>query len=154
MENTGFVIQPYFFFPEILSLIRTLVQHEQSSSIKKLVFKLIGTMGALDPYLVKQITLYYNSPDGIDGSDIHSNIPLLRTIDLQLSDPNYLPVVGDMAADIMIQTSIAKNILKRRSKEDADAKQFNVNDPMNTGNNPAFRDMPMMVFYNQLGQRG
>jgi FKBP12-rapamycin complex-associated protein len=70
VENTGFVIKPYFFFPEILTYIRNLVQIEQSASIKKLVFKLIGTLGALDPYMVKQITLYYNNTEGIDDSDI------------------------------------------------------------------------------------
>lgn len=89
VENTGFVIKPYFFFPEILPIIRNLVQIEQSVNIKKLVFKLIGTLGALDPYLVKQITLYYNSPDGIDGSDIHSTIPMLHLIDSQLWNPDY-----------------------------------------------------------------
>jgi FKBP12-rapamycin complex-associated protein len=30
LENTGFVIKPYFFFPEIMNHIRTLVQNEQS----------------------------------------------------------------------------------------------------------------------------
>lgn len=64
VENTGFVIKPYFYYPEILQFVRNLVQNEQSSGIKRLVFKLIGTIGALDPYLVKQIQLYYNSADG------------------------------------------------------------------------------------------
>lgn len=81
VENTGFVVKPYFFFPEILTHIRNLIQIEQSVSIKKLVFKLIGTLGALDPYLVKQITLYYNSTDGLDDSDIKQNIPILQEID-------------------------------------------------------------------------
>mmetsp|Transcript_6542 Transcript_6542/g.5842 ORF Transcript_6542/g.5842 Transcript_6542/m.5842 type:complete len:131 (-) Transcript_6542:79-471(-) len=30
IENTGFVIKPYFFFPEILNHVRSLVQNEQS----------------------------------------------------------------------------------------------------------------------------
>jgi serine/threonine-protein kinase mTOR len=84
IENTGFVIKPYFFYPEILQFIRNLVQNEQSSSIKRLVFRLIGTIGALDPYLVKQIQIYYNaSTDGsLDPGSEHSNIPpILRMID-------------------------------------------------------------------------
>lgn len=86
IENTGFVIRPYFFYPEILQYIRNLVQNESSTSIKRLVFRLIGTIGALDPYLVKQIQLYYNaSTDGsLDpGSDVHSNNipPILKMID-------------------------------------------------------------------------
>jgi len=90
VENTGFVVNPYFYFPEILTHIRNLIQIEQSVSIKKLVFKLIGTLGALDPYLVKQITLYYNSTDGLDDSDIKQNIPILQEIDTQLWNPEYV----------------------------------------------------------------
>jgi len=57
IENTGFVVKPYFYFPEILSTITNLVQTEQQPEIRKLIFRLIGTLGAVDPYLVKQIRL-------------------------------------------------------------------------------------------------
>jgi FKBP12-rapamycin complex-associated protein len=52
IDNTGFVVKPYFFYPELLSIIRNLVQSEQEPSVRKLVFKLIGTLGAVDPYLI------------------------------------------------------------------------------------------------------
>jgi FKBP12-rapamycin complex-associated protein len=52
IENTGFVVQPYFFYPELLSIIRNLVQSEHVPSVRKLVFKLIGSLGAVDPYLI------------------------------------------------------------------------------------------------------
>jgi len=52
IDNTGFVVKPYFFYPELLTIIRNLVQSEQIPEIKNLVFKLIGTLGAIDPYLI------------------------------------------------------------------------------------------------------
>ena len=52
IDNTGFVVKPYFFYPELLTIIRNLVQSEQIPEIKNLVFKLIGTLGAVDPYLI------------------------------------------------------------------------------------------------------
>jgi FKBP12-rapamycin complex-associated protein len=52
IDNTGFVVKPYFFYPELLTIIRNLVQSEQLPEIKNLVFKLIGTLGAVDPYLI------------------------------------------------------------------------------------------------------
>jgi serine/threonine-protein kinase mTOR len=55
IENTGFVVKPYFYFPEILSTISNLTQVEQQGDIHKLILQLIGTLGAVDPYLVKQI---------------------------------------------------------------------------------------------------
>lgn len=53
--NTGFVVKPYFYFPDLLTTITNLVQTEQSPKIRKLILKLIGTLGAVDPYLVKRI---------------------------------------------------------------------------------------------------
>lgn len=57
----------------------------------------------------------------------------------------------------MAQSSIVKNILKKKYKEDNEVKQIHQNDngnnDMNT-NNPAFKDMPMIIFYTQLGARG
>ena len=52
IENTGFVVKPYFFYPELLPIIINLVQSEQLKEIKDLVFKLIGTLVAVDPYLI------------------------------------------------------------------------------------------------------
>ena len=52
IDNTGFVVKPYFFYPELLDIIRKLVQSEQVQNVRKLVFKLIGTLGAVDPYLM------------------------------------------------------------------------------------------------------
>lgn len=63
------MIKPYFFFPDIINHIVYLLQNEQQQSIKKLVFKLIGTLGAIDPYLVKQIQIFYNSAEGTDRSE-------------------------------------------------------------------------------------
>jgi FKBP12-rapamycin complex-associated protein len=53
IENTGYVMKPYFHYPEIIELGQFLIQNELSLSTRKLVYKLIGTMGALDPYLIK-----------------------------------------------------------------------------------------------------
>jgi len=53
IENTGFVVKPYFYFPQILKVITDLIQNEQQKDIRKLIFRLIGTLGAIDPYIVK-----------------------------------------------------------------------------------------------------
>lgn len=53
--NTGFVVKPYFYYPELLTIITNLVQTEQNMKIRKLILKLIGTLGAVDPYLIKQV---------------------------------------------------------------------------------------------------
>ena len=70
IENTGFVVQPYFFYPELLSIIRNLVQSEHVPSVRKLVFKLIGSLGAVDPYLINQIILYHKLKNNNEDSEM------------------------------------------------------------------------------------
>lgn len=169
VENTGFVIKPYFYYPEILQFVRTLVQNEQSTSIKRLVFKLIGTIGALDPYLVKQIQLYYNTAEGnLDPSaDVHNNIPPL----LKMIDQHNSISTGNRqeAGEVMgPQSEIERNILKKKFKIDSEAsKKINAaavaaansnkqaeENADGGANNLVVKDMPMVQFYSQLGPRG
>jgi len=70
------VVKPYFFYPELQQIIRNLVQNETTKGIRKLVFKLIGSLGALDPFFVRQIMLYYNTNN--HDPEIIGSIPLLH----------------------------------------------------------------------------
>ena len=81
IENTGFVVKPYFFYPELLTIIRNLVQSEQVSSVRKLVFKLIGTLGAVDPYLINQIILYHKNKNNNEESEMLQNLPMMLGIE-------------------------------------------------------------------------
>jgi len=80
IENTGFVVKPYFFYPELLTIIRNLVQSEQVASVRKLVFKLIGTLGAVDPYLINQIILYHKQKKNNEDGEVLENLPQLLGI--------------------------------------------------------------------------
>jgi FKBP12-rapamycin complex-associated protein len=70
IDNTGFVVKPYFFYPELLDIIRKLVQSEQVQNVRKLVFKLIGTLGAVDPYLMSQIQAYHKQKNENEESEM------------------------------------------------------------------------------------
>ena len=78
IENTGYVIKPYFHYPETIHLLQVLIQNESTLRIRKLVYKLLGTMGALDPYLIRQIMTYISEKA---DRDLLLNIPLLSEID-------------------------------------------------------------------------
>ena len=81
IDNTGFVVKPYFFYPELLTIVRNLVQSEQVSSVRKLVFKLIGTLGAVDPYLINQIILYHKNKNNNEESEMLQNLPMMLGIE-------------------------------------------------------------------------
>ena len=81
IDNTGFVVKPYFFYPELLTIIRNLVQSEQVRSVRKLVFKLIGTLGAVDPYLMNQINEYHKQKNNNEDSEMLENLPQMLGIE-------------------------------------------------------------------------
>jgi len=58
-SNTGFVIEPYQKYPTLLSILINILKTEQSSSIRRETVKLVGILGALDPYRHKVLYLLY-----------------------------------------------------------------------------------------------
>lgn len=49
-SNSGYVIQPYLDYPHLLDLLVNITKSEQQGSLRKETIKLLGILGALDPY--------------------------------------------------------------------------------------------------------
>lgn len=49
-SNTGYVIEPYIKYPTLLDTLMTILKTEQSPNIRRETIKLLGILGALDPY--------------------------------------------------------------------------------------------------------
>jgi FKBP12-rapamycin complex-associated protein len=49
-SNTGWVIEPYLKYPNLLNLLVNILKSEQSPAIRKETVKVMGVLGALDPY--------------------------------------------------------------------------------------------------------
>ena len=49
-SNSGYVIQPYLDYPNLLDLLVNIIKTEQQGSLRKETIKLLGILGALDPY--------------------------------------------------------------------------------------------------------
>ncbi|ORX99768.1 PtdIns-3-kinase tor2 [Basidiobolus meristosporus CBS 931.73] len=49
-SNTGFVIDPYLNYPNLLDILIDMLKTEQSLSLRRETVKLLGILGALDPY--------------------------------------------------------------------------------------------------------
>lgn len=54
-SNSGYVIQPYLDHPHLLDLLVNIIKTEQQGSLRKETIKLLGILGALDPYRHQQI---------------------------------------------------------------------------------------------------
>ncbi|KAL8658559.1 MAG: hypothetical protein Q9202_007526 [Teloschistes flavicans] len=54
-SNSGYVIQPYLDYPHLLDLLMNIIKNEPQGSLRKETIKLLGILGALDPYKNQQI---------------------------------------------------------------------------------------------------
>ncbi|KAJ1517551.1 phosphatidylinositol kinase- protein kinase tor1 [Coelomomyces lativittatus] len=54
-SSTGYVIQPYMDYPQLLDIIFSILKTETTNLIRMETLTLLGTLGALDPYLHNQI---------------------------------------------------------------------------------------------------
>ena len=69
-SNSGYVIKPYADYPQLLDLMVNIIKTEQQGSLRKETIKLLGIVGALDPYrhqvrlLVSQVS-YFETLTGV-----------------------------------------------------------------------------------------
>jgi serine/threonine-protein kinase mTOR len=49
-SNVGYVIEPYTEYPHLLAVLINIIKTEQTGSLRKETIKLLGILGALDPY--------------------------------------------------------------------------------------------------------
>ncbi|KAG9508887.1 Serine/threonine-protein kinase mTOR, partial [Fragariocoptes setiger] len=50
IENTGFVVEPYWMYPNMLDILLNLLKTEQAPSIRIKAIRVLGLLGAIDPY--------------------------------------------------------------------------------------------------------
>lgn len=58
-SNSGYVIDPYIEYPQLLPILVNIVKTEQTGFLRKETIKLMGILGALDPYRHQVIGLYH-----------------------------------------------------------------------------------------------
>ncbi|KAG9294210.1 hypothetical protein G9A89_021569 [Geosiphon pyriformis] len=88
-SNTGFVIEPYLKYPSLLNILINILKTETSPSIRRETVKLIGILGALDPYRHK-ITI--GSEDEADPKTSNADSSLLMS-GMGPSSEDYYPTV-------------------------------------------------------------
>jgi FKBP12-rapamycin complex-associated protein len=92
VENTGYVIEPYHEFPNLLDILFSFLKTEQPSGVKREVVRVLGLLGALDPYKHKQ--QQRNCQPSKMGT------PLSKPMDK--TTPGQSTAVGDSASALLV----------------------------------------------------
>ena len=108
-SSSGYVIQPYLDYPHLLDLLVNITKTEQQGSLRKETIKLLGILGALDPYKHQQIM--EASPDNRLQNEAQpvSDVALLMS-GLTPDHEDYYPtvVMNTLMQTVLKDTSLAQ----------------------------------------------
>ncbi|KAK5939777.1 phosphatidylinositol kinase- protein kinase tor1 [Knufia obscura] len=101
--NSGYVIEPYLQYPDLLVILINIIKTEAHEDLRENAIKLVGVLGALDPYKFQQLSETV--------ADVHSNTEAPPVSDVSLimtgltpSNEEYYPTV---VINILLQTILA-----------------------------------------------
>ncbi|KAG0243175.1 armadillo-type protein [Mortierella sp. GBAus27b] len=106
-SNTGYVIEPYLRYPVLLDILMGIVKTEQSVRIRQETMKLVGVLGALDPYRHKQMIMKSGDPNQTDKTD-NSDVALLMAGVDPSTDEYYPTVVINALLKILKDPSLSQ----------------------------------------------
>ncbi|ELP92074.1 FKBP12-rapamycin complex-associated protein, putative [Entamoeba invadens IP1] len=74
-RSIGYVVQPYYDYPELLGLLLELANSERNETIKLELIKVFGIIGAIDTYRYKLLTEKDNANNSDDNDPTESMLP-------------------------------------------------------------------------------
>ncbi|KAJ3577200.1 hypothetical protein NPX13_g3370 [Xylaria arbuscula] len=91
-SNSGYVIDPYLEYPQLLELLQNIIRAEpQRGPLRQETIKLMGILGALDPYRHQQVERTPDAKRSVDTNRM-TDISLMMT-GLTPSNKEYYPTV-------------------------------------------------------------
>lgn len=105
--NSGYVIEPYLEYPHLLDVLINIIKTEPSGTLRKETIKLVGVLGALDPYKYQQISDIEPDVHHINEVQNVSDVALIMQ-GLTPSSEEYYPTV---VIHILLQNILRENSL-------------------------------------------
>ena len=90
-SNTGYVITPYLDYPNLLGLLTNIIKTEPQGAIRRETIKLLGILGALDPYRHQESLEEHSDLQSQDNKPV-SDVALIMQ-GLTPSNEEYYPQV-------------------------------------------------------------
>ncbi|KAJ5232571.1 hypothetical protein N7468_005527 [Penicillium chermesinum] len=105
-SNSGYVIEPYLEYPHLMDVLINITKTEPTGTLRNETIKLIGVLGALDPYKYQQIS---------DAEpDVHHINEIQNVSDVALIMQGLTPSNEEYYPTVVIHT-LLQNILRENS---------------------------------------
>jgi len=105
--NSGYVIDPYLEYPELLVILINIIKTEAHEGLRMDAIKLVGTLGALDPYKFQQLSESVAETQSKAEVQPVSDVALIMQ-GLTPSNEEYYPTV---VINTLMQTILADHTL-------------------------------------------
>ncbi|CCJ30549.1 unnamed protein product [Pneumocystis jirovecii] len=89
--SSGYIIDPYIEYPSLLNILINILKTEQSAAVRRETVKVIGILGALDPYRYQM--LEEASEDSTPEQKVVSSDVSLLIVGMSPSSEEYYPTV-------------------------------------------------------------
>ena len=91
-SNSGYVIDPYIDHPELLTILVNIVKNEQPGDLRRETIRLMGILGALDPYKHQQVVEESPESNLRAEAEAESDVTLIMK-GITPSNEDYYPTV-------------------------------------------------------------
>ena len=105
--NSGYVIDPYLEYPELLGILINTIKTESHENLREMAIRLVGVLGALDPYKYQQMSEKVIEKQNKTEVQAISDVSLIMQ-GLTPSNDEYYPTV---VINTLMQTILADHTL-------------------------------------------
>ncbi|KAI9673478.1 MAG: phosphatidylinositol kinase- protein kinase tor1 [Caeruleum heppii] len=95
-SNSGYVIEPYTEYPQLLTILVNIVKTEETGSLRRETIKLMGILGALDPYKHQVANTFFTR----SWSELYLMIRQQQV--LETSSESHLAAEADRITDVTL----------------------------------------------------
>ncbi|KAI9656704.1 MAG: phosphatidylinositol kinase- protein kinase tor1 [Trizodia sp. TS-e1964] len=106
-SNSGYVIDPYIEYPKLLPILVNIVKTEATGSLRKETIKLMGILGALDPYKHQQVIEKTPESNLKAESQAVTDVSLIMNGLTPSNDEYYPTIVINTLINVLKDSSLA-----------------------------------------------
>lgn len=107
--SSGYVIEPLLDYPELLGVLINILKSESAQNIRRETVRLIGILGALDPYKHRQVEVSSNAMISVEQNAPSIDIALLMQGMSPTNEEYYPTVVINTLMKILRDSSLSSH---------------------------------------------
>ena len=107
-ESCGYVIEPYRAYPELLTILKSIIREQPNDALRKEAVKLMGILGAIDPDEQDKLTEKVQDAQVVEEADEVSDVSLIMKGITPSTEEYYPKIVIQTLMGLLKDMSLAQ----------------------------------------------